>query len=400
MIHLENVQGYGFRLKNADSQRLELKERGDDTEKFVPKIGENGNWYIYDFKNDEYIDTGVNGAGYRGERGEKGDKGDRGERGEKGDRGEKGESGHSPARGIDYWTEADKSEISANLDSKIAGKADKSTAVPKTETTAELPVYLTDALEGENVTKLLAYGTEAGSGDADGEKYKIKINACGKNLFDADSIFLSAPGWTSFYDENGVKTYKGTVPNLFSEYSGGIPLALNNKKLVFSWEARNSSKNSVTTYIKIWYPTYTENVCHIQSTEWTKYSGVSTSDVINKLTFGYTTGDTVYIRNVQIEEATEKSDYEPYSGSTVEAELDEPLLAGEYVDFLRKKHVSGTGESDITVNGRIKAPNSEVCMLWSGDTSKPKNLKIRYYQDINKVISELKNAVLAQGANV
>lgn len=272
--------------------------------------------------------------------------------------------------------------------------------VPKTETTAELPVYLPDALEGENVTKLLAYGTEAGSGDADGEKYKIKINACGKNLFDADSIFLSAPGWTSFYDENGVKTYKGTVPNLFSKYSGGIPLALNNKKLVFSWEARNSSKNSVTTYIKIWYPTYTENVCHIQSTEWTKCSGVSTSNVINKLTFGYSTGDTVYIRNVQIEEATEKSDYEPYSGSTVEAELDEPLLAGEYVDFLRKKHVSGTGESDITVNGRIKAPNSEVCMLWSGDTSKPKNLKIGYYQDINKVISELKNAVLAQGANV
>ncbi len=41
-------------------------------------------------------------------KGEKGDKGDPGEKGEKGD---KGDDGHTPVRGVDYYTEADISDM-------------------------------------------------------------------------------------------------------------------------------------------------------------------------------------------------------------------------------------------------------------------------------------------------
>ena len=35
----------------------------------------------------------------------------KGEKGDKGDKGEKGADGHTPVKGIDYFTEADKEEI-------------------------------------------------------------------------------------------------------------------------------------------------------------------------------------------------------------------------------------------------------------------------------------------------
>ena len=57
-------------------------------------------------------DQGIQGA--QGEKGEKGDKGDQGATGEKGDT---GADGKTPVRGIDYWTDADKTEI---VDSVLA----------------------------------------------------------------------------------------------------------------------------------------------------------------------------------------------------------------------------------------------------------------------------------------
>lgn len=74
-------------------------------------------------------------AGPAGPRGEKGDTGEtgaqgpRGLQGEKGDTGEigpqgkPGEDGHTPLRGTDYWTEADKAEIKSYVDEAILGGA-------------------------------------------------------------------------------------------------------------------------------------------------------------------------------------------------------------------------------------------------------------------------------------
>lgn len=67
------------------------------TDGITPHIGENGNWYIGD------TDTG------------------RPSRGETGAAGEPGRDGATPQRGVDYWTDADKTEIKSYVDDAILG---------------------------------------------------------------------------------------------------------------------------------------------------------------------------------------------------------------------------------------------------------------------------------------
>lgn len=69
------------------------------TDGITPHIGENGNWYIGD------TDTG------------------RPSRGETGAAGEPGRDGTTPQRGVDYWTDADKTEIKSYVDEAILGGA-------------------------------------------------------------------------------------------------------------------------------------------------------------------------------------------------------------------------------------------------------------------------------------
>lgn len=57
----------------------------------TPHIGVNGNWYLGE------TDTGVKADGA------------------KGDKGDKGNDGHTPIKGTDYWTTADKAAIVADV---------------------------------------------------------------------------------------------------------------------------------------------------------------------------------------------------------------------------------------------------------------------------------------------
>jgi len=58
--------------------------------------------------------------GKDGAKGEKGDKGDTGETGPQGRAGETGAAGYTPIRGVDYYTDADKSEFSEYIASELA----------------------------------------------------------------------------------------------------------------------------------------------------------------------------------------------------------------------------------------------------------------------------------------
>ena len=51
----------------------------------------------------------------------KGDKGDKGDKGEPGNNGINGADGYTPIKGIDYWTEEDKTEIKQYVDNQIGG---------------------------------------------------------------------------------------------------------------------------------------------------------------------------------------------------------------------------------------------------------------------------------------
>lgn len=65
-------------------------------EHFIPHISADGIWCVGDMY------TGVPATGMQGEKGDKGNKGDTGAN---------GKDGYTPKRGIDYYTDADKSEI-------------------------------------------------------------------------------------------------------------------------------------------------------------------------------------------------------------------------------------------------------------------------------------------------
>ena len=56
----------------------------------APYIGDNGNWYIYDVETRQYKDSGTAASGKDGA---------------------KGADGHTPEKGVDYFTEAEKAEI-------------------------------------------------------------------------------------------------------------------------------------------------------------------------------------------------------------------------------------------------------------------------------------------------
>ena len=57
-------------------------------------IGDNGNWYEWDYKTKTFVDSGIKAAG---------------------------ENGYSPKRGVDYWTDEDKAKIKAYVDEAILG---------------------------------------------------------------------------------------------------------------------------------------------------------------------------------------------------------------------------------------------------------------------------------------
>lgn len=66
----------------------------------TPHIGDNGNWYLGS------TDTGKPSRGATGAQGPKGDTGDTGPQ---------GPAGHTPVKGTDYWTAADKAEMVADV---------------------------------------------------------------------------------------------------------------------------------------------------------------------------------------------------------------------------------------------------------------------------------------------
>lgn len=100
----------------ADGQNGAPGAKGKDG--VTPTIGSNGNWYLgaTDTGKPSRGETGPQGTpGKDGAPGAPGAQGEKGEKGEKGDPGTPGAAGHTPVKGTDYWTAADKQEIVNNV---------------------------------------------------------------------------------------------------------------------------------------------------------------------------------------------------------------------------------------------------------------------------------------------
>ena len=103
----------------------------------------------------------------------------------------------------------------------------------------------------------------------------------------------------------------------------------------------------------------------------------------------------------QLEIGTTETEYEPYTTNGVTAALDTALGEGEYIDIINKKRYGTDGSTtDITVSGSLKTAYSAKNHISCGTTETPSKIELSYWQDINKVLSETTNAILAQGGNV
>ena len=374
----------------------------------TPYIGTNGNWYVgnTDTGKPARGETGETGAkgdkgdtGAKGDPGDKGDKGDvgakgeqgiqgeQGEKGDKGDRGEQGSPGHTPVRGTDYWTEADKAAILAEAIDRTCprGSAESLTS----------SLTLADCCGGTNVRNYVIHGAEGGVGDLNSGtgKYEIPVTVRGKNL----------------------------LARVETRTDNGIAYDLNADRWIMNGSASTNSYilTSTTQAVNLKPGTYTVSYTYISGTmdsaasafylglrvvgtgNWLKDLGVSPRNYKTKITASFTLTEekrgswySVGVGTVtnltfamQIEKGSEATDFEPYTASKEYAiSLDAPLGTGEAV----------TRET----GGDITLTDAGTNIIEVGTATAPGKIEVEYYKDINKIVNNLTNAILAQGGNV
>lgn len=94
--------------QNAASVAVDSAAQALENSQKLP-YPQDGVWHVWNGK--EYVATNAPSKGDKGEKGDQGIQGVKGDQGDKGDKGDTGENGKTPLRGVDYWTEADKTEI-------------------------------------------------------------------------------------------------------------------------------------------------------------------------------------------------------------------------------------------------------------------------------------------------
>lgn len=263
--------------------------------------------------------------------------------------------------------------------------AEKAKAIP--HTTAEgQSVKITDQLAGEEPISCKVYGASDGVGDLDSTtgKHAVPIRIFGKNMLKI----------ISGYSTNGVNL---TTTKIIKDSKGIIAIAkvVPNSKYTYT-----SSKSA---YDERYF--FFENN-PIDTSEvavggvygpFGKSRIITIPDNVNYIVFRVTADGVNITENLQLEEGETATQYEPYqTPQIITAMLDTPLSDGEYIDIVSKKR---NDETDITISGSIilfDGTNNIMCQT----AVQPSKISTEYYQDINKVITEIKNAVLSQGGNV
>lgn len=81
---MEQMTGLKDEAVNAAAEAAESASAAEDALYFAPRIGESGNWIIWDASLQQWVDTGVEAQGPQGERGPQGDQGIQGPPGKDG----------------------------------------------------------------------------------------------------------------------------------------------------------------------------------------------------------------------------------------------------------------------------------------------------------------------------
>ncbi len=298
-----------------------------------------------------------------------------------------------------------------NIKTDIAKKADKLKAFPQ-KTLSGNPIAITDALADEQPLKMCVYGD--GIGDLNNGKYEIPIKITGKNMFDISKITKFVAGnystnMNGYFTktDNIITSNIGLYGNSAYWYDSKIkfPPGTYTISADFMADKDSGNKNVVLGYKNLSDSSYKNKTFTVSNYRtWERFSytfEVSTeSDIVPLIQAMGVKGDytnlNIKIKNVQIEQGDTATEYEPYLEHTAAAILDTPLSDSEYIDLASKKR---NGETDITVNGNITLFDGVNNITCQTEVS-PSKLEVSYYQDINKVLEELRNAILSQGGNV
>ncbi len=371
-------------------------------ENAVPHIGTDGNWFFWDSENKEYKNSGLPSRGIQGEQGIQGIQGKQGSQGVQGIQGEKGDDGCTPVRGTDYWTEADRAAISADLDSKIANKAEKSCTVPHTAASG-YPINLTDHLANEGLLECRIFGAQNlfNINLVTGSKLELHPE---ENYIDAKAYSNAAMSMSVFMSMTGLKAGDTVTTSRTTEIIQGSRIGAYGRITLLS------GKSEVSSIVLCEYDKQSQTVTIPTSFNADNYLGL--------YIYGTNESDAVLrIHNLQIIKGT-KTQFGDLDAAdnkykipvvisggaslshTATVSLDTPLSLNEYIDVINKKRYNGSSVSDISVSGELKTIDSDVNTVNCGTSSPPTKIELSYYQDINKVIANLTNAILLCNCNV
>lgn len=263
--------------------------------------------------------------------------------------------------------------------------AEKAKAIP--HTTAEgQSVKITDQLAGEEPISCKVYGASDGVGDLDGTtgKHAVPIRIFGKNMLKIISGYSTNGGSLTstkiIKDSKGIIAIAKVVPN--SKYTYTSSKSASDERYFFF--ENNPIDTSEVAVGGVYGPIRKPYI-------------ITIPDNVNYIVFRVTADGVNITENLQLEEGETATQYEPYqTPQIITAMLDTPLSDGEYIDIVSKKR---NDETDITISGSITlfdGTNNIMCQT----AVQPSRISAEYYQDINKVITEIKNAVLSQGGNV
>lgn len=432
--------------------------------KMTPKIGENGNWYVWDSEKNTYSDS------KKPARGEKGDKGDKGEKGDK------------PQRGVDYMNGTDIEALRLECtDNKVTALTENSTNeeypsakavfdkiaenLPKRRIESDSAEIsgIDDSIAGSELINLQVWGKSiqqaqptrdnpcellnVGDLCSDG-RYKVSINLGGTNY----DVYLQSPlrGIVGYGYNNETKSYEYKYSLDYIDFKKGkvirkikeIPVNINSLSLE-NGVGKNITPPTQANNNKYWYR-YTDRYTDMDNTILSNGVSVTTGLMSNYLqrynkkanvsgnsegyiyaAYGY---NIIYYYfslediGLRVEEATEDdyllanaaktAYYNVYNGS------DQKLTTVNEIKSAINEFYSGKNikvyyplaepqEESVTLPKLITPSGASELDVGITTKNKPQKIAVEYYADVSKVlekaqakIEELTNALLAQGGNV
>ena len=317
-------------------------------------------------------------------------------------------------------------QINTRLVTELPLKADKTElaelkqkSIPHADA-AGYPIMLSDHLSGEKFTKFNLCGSTDGVGTLDSEsgKYKIPIVQRGKNLFDISKVnsFVGADYTTSRATYATISD--GIVTSKIGAYAAGALWKDSKMKLpagTYTLSAdcmadKDTGNKSVEIMVfDFMLQKSLGKFCALSAYKtWERLSAAFTLENESEIAILIQSVGVkddyknmqIKIKNVQLETGSSATGYEEYKEKTVTAILNNALGADEYIDLVNMKLYSADAVSDISVTGDLTSLESESITITCSSDVSPSKMEVTYYQDINKVIEELKNAILSQGGNV